>query len=248
VRNYGNTLLLHLYSNNLTALRHFLTHIFFLLSLLSYGQDELLPSFHSNHMLATKIKMTLPGKNTTTSNTSFIQIASQDIVFFEPQNIYPFIRLTNKVTELNNPTITELPSRTLSISPLDTLSSMTKFIKGKILNNTADTLNVTTHIGGTLIGIQEAKDEKGNWRPIEYWFNDRCGNSFDNVQLAPNEYLYFYFPRYYGSFKTKLRFRLLIGTKTFRSKEWDGRIDKKQFIKPKEAQDKDLRMFYSFLE
>jgi len=198
-------------------------------------------------MLATKIKMKPPGKDTTTSNTSFVQIASQDIVFFEPQNIYPFIKLTNKVAELNNPTITELASRMLSISPLDTLSNITKFINGKIFNNTADTLSVTTHIGGTLIGIQEAKDEKGNWRPIEYWFNDRCDNSFDNIQLAPNEYLNFYIPRYYGSFKTKLRLRFLMGTKTFTSKEWDGRIDKKQFIKPKDAQDKDLRIFYSFL-
>jgi len=199
-------------------------------------------------MLATKIKMTPPGKDTTIANTSFIQIASQDIVFFEPQNVYPFIRLTKQVTNLNSQTIKELPIKTLSISPLDTLSNISKFISGKIFNNTADTLNVTTHIGGTLIGIQEAKDEKGNWRPIEYWFNDRCGNSFDNVQLAPNEYLNFYIPRYYGSFKTKLRLRLLIGTKTFTSKEWDGRIDKKQFIKPKEAQDKDLKMFYSFLD
>lgn len=229
-------------------MRLFLTHIFFLVSLLSYGQDELLPSFHSNHMLAAKIKMTPPGRGTTSSNTSFIQIASQDIIFFEPQNIYPFIKLTNKVAELNTPTITELPSSTLSISPLDTLSNMTKFINGIIFNNTADTLNVTTHIGGILIGIQEAKDEKGNWRPIEYWFNDRCGNSFDNVHLAPKEYLNFYIPRYYGSFKTKLRLRFSIGAKTFTSKEWDGRIDKKQFIKPKEAQDKDLKMFYSFLE
>lgn len=232
----------------MTGLRLFLTHILFLLSTLCYGQDELLPSFHSNHMLATKIKITTPAKDTTNADKSLIQIAPNDLLFFEPQNVYPFIKITKQVTDLNKPTITELPGKTLSISPLDTFSNMTKFIIGKIFNNTADTLNVTTHIGGTLIGIQEAKDEKGNWRPIEYWFNDRCGNSFDNVQLAPDEYLNFYIPRYYGSFKTKLRLRFLIGAKTFTSKEWDGRIDKKQFIKPNETQDKDLKMFYSFLE
>ena len=198
-------------------------------------------------MLATNIKITQPAKDTTNSK-SLIQIYSQDIVFYKPKNVYPFITLTSQATDLNNPTITELPAKTILISPFDSLSSMTKFIRGKIFNNTADTLNVTTHIGGTLIGIQEAKNNKGNWLPIEYWINDRCGNSFDNVQLASNEALDFYIPRYYGSFKTKLRLRILIGTKTFISKEWDGRIDKKQFIKPKEASNKDLKMFYSFLE
>ncbi|CAN5660901.1 hypothetical protein BH11BAC3_BH11BAC3_41010 [soil metagenome] len=216
--------------------------------MLSYGQEELLPSFHSNYMLGTKIKITPPKKDTANSNNSIIQIASQDILFFEPQNIYPFIRLTNKVTNLNNPTITELQSRAHSVSPLDTLSNITKFIKGKIFNNTTDTFYLTTHIGGTLIGIQEAKDEKGNWRPIEYWYNDKCGNSFDDIQLAPNEYINFFIPRYYGLFKTKIRLRFLLGAKTIISSEWDGRIDKKQFIKPKETQDKDLRSFYSFLE
>jgi len=199
-------------------------------------------------MLATKIKITTQVKDTTNTDKSLIQIAPLNLVFFEPQNVYPFIKITKQVTDLNKPTITELPLKTLSISPLDTFSNMIKFITGKIFNNTADTLNVTTHIGGTLIGIQEAKDEKGNWRPIEYWFNDRCGNSFNDIQLAPDEYLNFFIPRYYGTFKTKLRLRLLIGTKTYTSKEWDGRIDKKQFIKPSEAQDKDLKMFYSFLE
>lgn len=199
-------------------------------------------------MLATKIKITTQVKDTTNTDKSLIQIAPLNLVFFEPQNVYPFIKITKQVTDLNKPTITELPLKTLSISPLDTFSNMIKFITGKIFNNTADTLNVTTHIGGTLIGIQEAKDEKGNWRPIEYWFNDRCGNSFNDIQLAPDEYLNFFIPRYYGTFKTKLRLRLLIGTKTYTSKEWDGRIDKNQFIKPSEAQDKDLKMFYSFLE
>jgi hypothetical protein len=198
-------------------------------------------------MLATKIKITPPAKDTTNSK-SLIQIYSQDIVFYKSQNVYPFIKLTNQVADLNNPTITELPGKTLSISPFDTLSNMTKFIKGRIFNNTGDTLNVTTHIGGTLIAIQEAKDERGVWRPIEYWFNDKCGNSFDNVQLTPNDFIEFYIPRYYGLFKTKVRLKILLGSKTYQSNEWVGRIDKKQFNKPREAQDKELKIFYSFLE
>ena len=211
------------------------------------GQDELLPSFHSNHMLATKIKVTCPEQDTTNTYKSLIQVASQDIVFFEPKNVYPFIKLTNQATKLNGQTITELPDNATSITPFDTLSNMTRFIQGKIFNISTDTLNVTTHIGGTLIAIQEAKDEKENWRPIEYWFNDRCGNSFEIIPLAPKHFFTFFIPRYYGPFKTKLRLRVLLGVKTLTSAEWEGRIDKKQYISPKKAQDKDLKIFYSFL-
>jgi hypothetical protein len=198
-------------------------------------------------MLATKVKITKPAKDTTQTK-SLIHIFSQDIVFYKPQNIYPFVVLTNQVADLNNPTITDLPRKIISISPFDSLSSITKFIKGKIFNNTDVTLNVTTHIGGILIAIQEAKDEKGIWRPIEYWFNDRCGNSFDEVQLNPNEFIEFYIPRYYGLFKTKLRLKIRLGSETYTSNEWEGRIDKKQFSKPTEAQDKELKVFYSFLD
>lgn len=199
-------------------------------------------------MLETTIKVTTPIKDSTNSNKPFIHVASQDIVFFKAKNVYPFIKLTNNLSSLSGQTITEVADKTLSLSPFDTLSNMTKFIEGKIFNNSSDTLSLTTHIGGTLIGIQEAKDQKGDWRPIEYWFNDRCGNSFNTIELAPNDFVNFYIPRYYGSFKTKVRLRFLVGSRTYISSEWEGRIDKKQFIKPKEAKDKELKIFYSFLE
>lgn len=204
-----------------------------------YGQ-KLLPSFHSSHMLATKVKINLPIKDTASSDKFLIQIALNDLVFFKPQNIYQSIS-TGK-------TIVNLSETTISISPVDSLANMKRFIKGRIFNNSLNTLRITTHIGETLIAIQEAKDGKDNWRPIEYWLNDRCGNSFGEIQLLLNNFIGFFIPRYYGSYKTKLRLRVLIGSKIYLSREWNGRINKKQFIKPKQAEDKNLKIFYSFLE
>lgn len=232
----------------LNQIRVFLIHIFFLLPMLSYGQKKLYPAFHTTHMLSTKVKITQPAKDSISLDKSLIKILSQEIIFFEPENIYPFIKLSNKVADKNLPTIINVPLNLYSISPFDSMAGITKFIQGKIVNPGSDTLTITTHIGGTLIAIQEAKNVKGFWRPIEYWFNDRCGNSFKQIQLAPNEYIDFFIPRYYGSFKTKIRLRILIGTNVFLSEEWDGKIDKGQFVKPAEMQDKNLKPFYSFLK
>jgi hypothetical protein len=56
--------------------------------------------------------------------------------------------------------------------------------------------------------VQEARDQKGNWKPIEYLPSSWCGNSYHTVFLGPNEYWEFSAARYRGKFKTKLRFRL----------------------------------------
>ena len=78
--------------------------------------------------------------------------------------------------------------------------------------------------------IQEAKDESGKWRPIEYLPSSWCGNSYHQVKLAAGEFWAFPAPRYEGSFKTKLRFRLG-GDKPIVSNEFDGNINPEQFSK-----------------
>ena len=76
--------------------------------------------------------------------------------------------------------------------------------------------------------IQEAKDENGEWRPIEYLPSSWCGNSYHQVFLEPNKYWSFTAPRYGGSFKTKLRFKLE-GDNPIYSNEFEGSINKEQF-------------------
>jgi hypothetical protein len=56
--------------------------------------------------------------------------------------------------------------------------------------------------------VQEALDRDGNWRAIELPPVAYCGNSSHRVFLDKDQYWEFPAPRYGGSFKTQLRFRL----------------------------------------
>lgn len=46
------------------------------------------------------------------------------------------------------------------------------------------------------------------WKPIEYLPSSWCGNSYHNVSINNNKYWEFNIPKYIGSTKTKLRYRL----------------------------------------
>lgn len=79
--------------------------------------------------------------------------------------------------------------------------------------------------------VQEAKNESGNWEPIEYLPDSWCGNSYHRVFLGPGEYWAFPSPRYNGTFPTTLRFRLMDDSdKTlFVSNEFKGNVNPEQF-------------------
>ena len=82
--------------------------------------------------------------------------------------------------------------------------------------------------------VQEAQNEWGLWKPVEYLPSSWCGNSYHVVFLGPKEYWEFAAARYTGKVKTRLRFRLDVQkseTKTLSiySNEFEGSINPKQF-------------------
>jgi hypothetical protein len=77
--------------------------------------------------------------------------------------------------------------------------------------------------------IQEAKDEKGNWRPIEFWVSGFCGNGKWDYILKPNYYAVTSVYKYSGEFQTDLRIKFRRGTKVYYSDSFKGTINKKQF-------------------
>jgi len=99
-----------------------------------------------------------------------------------------------------------------------------------LVNGTKDVI-VFNASDSRLSIIQEAKDESGNWRPIEYLPSSWCGNSYHRVFLGPGEYWTFPAPRYEGTFKTTLRFRLghPRAKSTLFSNEFEGSINPEQF-------------------
>lgn len=121
-------------------------------------------------------------------------------------------------------------------------SKYTNGMKVILLNNTKDTLDL--HIqDGSVKMIQEAQNTKGEWVPIEYWLNSTCGNSYGHAYLYPNHYLETGAFRYTGTYKTKLRFKLLYST-TYNpetkqilknyiySEPFDGSVNYSQLGKP----------------
>ncbi len=79
--------------------------------------------------------------------------------------------------------------------------------------------------------IREARDAKGKWRPLEYMPGTFCGNSYHRVMFDTNQHWEFTVPRYSGSVKTQMRFRVSIGrqAKPIYSNTFEGSINVEQF-------------------
>ncbi len=83
---------------------------------------------------------------------------------------------------------------------------------------------------GRLFIIQEALDETGEWKPVEYLPSSWCGNSYHHVFLGPGEHWLFPTPKYEGAFSTTLRFSMSIGDdKVIHSNEFKGSVNPVQF-------------------
>ncbi|MFC0878988.1 hypothetical protein ACE01N_20505 [Saccharicrinis sp. FJH2] len=100
-----------------------------------------------------------------------------------------------------------------------------------IFNPTKDTLYLDQQ-DGRVIMIQEAKNEKGEWKPIEYWEYSACGNSYGTVMLLPKNFALIKGIKYSGSFETELRFKMRNGNTVLYSDNFKGNINKSQFDLP----------------
>lgn len=102
------------------------------------------------------------------------------------------------------------------------------FIAG-ISNYTTDTIFIPIQ-DGSLISIIEAKDERGEWKPIQFWPISGCGNSYHSESILPNQTIFFTVKKNFGNFHTSMRLRLHGSDTIFVSKEFKGSIDKEMFI------------------
>ncbi len=103
-----------------------------------------------------------------------------------------------------------------------------------VVNQTPDT-KILEQSGSYGIGIQEALDATGVWRPIEFQRQSSCIIGLHGLKLRPQEYAVLLFARYQGNFKTKLRVRIKNGDNVYVSRPFDGTINEGQFhIEPNE--------------
>lgn len=92
-----------------------------------------------------------------------------------------------------------------------------------LLNKEKDTILIS--YGTHLPLIMEAKNKKGEWKPIEGRFTYMCGNGVESLILPSNEILITSAPIFKGDFETELR--LVVG-KNY-SRPFKGRINYRQF-------------------
>ena len=81
---------------------------------------------------------------------------------------------------------------------------------------------VTTEI------IQEAKDEKGNWLPIEYRVSGLCDDGMCDYILESNYYVVTTVYKYSGEFETDLRVKFRRGKNVYYSNTFRGSINRGQ--------------------
>ncbi len=98
-----------------------------------------------------------------------------------------------------------------------------------IQNNTIDKIELN-HQDYKIYILQEAMDENGLWKPIEFWESSDCGNSFGDIKIEPNGIIETKSTKYNGNFKTKIRFKLSNNNKVYYSNAIDGNINPNKLI------------------
>lgn len=122
-------------------------------------------------------------------------------------------------------------------------SKFTSGMKVVLKNYSNDTLMFGGQDGSVKM-IQEALNPNGKWQAVEYWQNSWCGNSFVMIYFLPGSKMEFGAYKYSGTYKTKLRFKLLIfnqnsinrkySKKLIYSEPFEGSVNYSQFQIKKE--------------
>lgn len=102
-----------------------------------------------------------------------------------------------------------------------------------VFNKTTNSLEISIQDWHLLL-IQEAKNQYGEWNPIEYWKYSWCGNSYLGYKLEPNGILKTESEAYKGDFETQIRFKLLNNDKVYYSNSLIGFVNLSQFDIPKD--------------
>ncbi len=98
-----------------------------------------------------------------------------------------------------------------------------------IQNNTNDTI-LFPNQDGSLIGLIEAIDNKGDWRPIQYWWFSWCGNSYMDLILPPKNSIQIGLNNKFGDIKTKMRLKIHGRDTIYYSNEFAGTVSTDDFI------------------
>ena len=98
-----------------------------------------------------------------------------------------------------------------------------------IQNNSNDTI-LFPNQDGSLIGLIEAIDRRGDWRPIQYWWFSWCGNSYMDLILPPKNSIQIGLNNQLGDIETKMRLKIHGRDTIYFSNEFPGTVSTDDFI------------------
>lgn len=111
-------------------------------------------------------------------------------------------------------------------------------MKVYIINTSADTFSPKYIFDeGRFLMIQEAKNQIGLWKPIEFWIWGCIPDSYSGLNIPPNTYAAVNSFRYRGDFRTELRYKMYWRDENQKghilySHPYDGSINLSQFDIP----------------
>ncbi|WOI23215.1 hypothetical protein [Nonlabens ulvanivorans] len=106
-----------------------------------------------------------------------------------------------------------------------------KGIEIYIKNISNDSIELQTQ-RGSLFLIQEAKNELGDWKPIEYWLYSDSGSAYSHIILEKGEIVKSISNSYEGEFETEIRIKLYTSDKVYYSNSINSFIKPGQFLLP----------------
>ncbi len=119
----------------------------------------------------------------------------------------------------------------ISVPKLDS-SDFISYYPVYIINKSDSVIAFTYQSISGLLAVQEAQDSLGEWKHIEYWHRNWCGNTYSQCYLKPKYYIFSKIKVYSGNFKTNIRLKIKILNKFYYSESFIGSINYSQFKIP----------------
>jgi len=94
----------------------------------------------------------------------------------------------------------------------DSINNIEIYVK----NTSKDSIKIETQ-RGALFMIKEAKNQLGDWKPIEYWLYSDSGSAYSNIVLQQNEIIKSVSKSNEGHFQTEMRIKLYTENKVYYS-------------------------------
>lgn len=118
------------------------------------------------------------------------------------------------------------------------------------LQNTSTDTILFPQQDGSLIGLIEAKNKEGSWKPVQYWWFSWCGNSYWDIVLPPKNSFQIGLNNRLGEIQTIMRLKIHGHDTIYYSNEFNGWISENSFNLTKETIDEMIEDSYriSFLD